>query len=247
MQYGSAGHHVCVVDVNDTTGNQVSSLINDSGGEAFFVHCDIADQKSVESLVKSISDKWQQLDVLVNNAGVAGGGLLEYESMEQWKWVMDINFMGHVRMTKELMPLIKLSSDPERAVIYTASQAAITASAGMASYSASKAAIVSFAETMYLELAPSGIHVAVICPGFFKTKLNESMRTEQPGLTETIHKLIQDSGVSAEEIATIVINEVADKKFMIITHQEGRDRYQLKNSMPMEEYLKLVLKQEERW
>ncbi|MEP7766313.1 SDR family NAD(P)-dependent oxidoreductase, partial [Sanguibacter sp. 26GB23] len=84
---------------------------------------------------------------------------LEYEDIEQWQWVLNINLLGLVRMTKAFVPL--LSAQTHSQIINIASQAGITPIPYMASYNASKAAVVSFSETMYLELAKSGIQVSV--------------------------------------------------------------------------------------
>ena len=185
--------------------------------------------------------------MLVNNAGVATAGLLESESMEQWQWVLDINVLGHVRMSKAFLPLLKASTAVDKCVINIASQAGITPAPGMGSYNLSKAAMVSFSETIFLELAALNIHVSVVCPAFFETNLNTSLRTEQSGLSDLVTKMIKESGVSAEQIAAIIAKEVADKKFMIITHKEGRKAYRMKRFLPIEKYLNIMKKRTQQF
>ena len=84
------------------------------------------------------------MDILINNAGVASAGTLDFESVEQWQWVMDINLLSQVRVTKAILPFIRKSTDNNRMVINIASQAGINPSPGMGSYCASKSAMVSF-------------------------------------------------------------------------------------------------------
>ncbi len=247
LRYASAGDEICVTDINVENGEQVAELINDAGGNAFFVQCDLTKQWDVDKLALNLAERWQSLDVLINNAGVATAGTLEYESIEQWQWVIDINVLGHVRMTKAFVPLMKANNSADKAIINIASQAGITTAPGMGSYSVSKAAIVSFSETIYLELASSGIHVSAVCPAFFETNLNTSLRSDQPGMDVAVTKMIKDSGVGADEIADIIFRQVADKKFMIITHKEGRSTHRLKRYLPIDKYLQMMLKRTKKF
>ena len=247
MHYARQGAEVCVSDINVEAGEEVARLINDAGGKAFFIQCDITKQWDVEKMALKLAEKWRSLDMLVNNAGVATAGMLESESMEQWQWVLDINVLGHVRMSKAFLPLLQTSKAKDKCVINVASQAGLTPAPGMGSYNVTKAAIVSLSETMYLELAPSGIHVSVVCPAFFETNLNTSLRTDQSGLDEFVTKMIKESGVTAEQIAEIVSKQVADNKFMIITHKEGRKAYRLKRYLPIEKYLSIMKKRTKKF
>lgn len=240
IHYAKKGAEVCISDINVEAGEEVARSIVDAGGKAFFIECDITKQWDVDKLALTLAEKWQSLDMLVNNAGVASAGLLESESMEQWQWVLEINVLGHIRMSKAFLPLLKASTAEDKCVINIASQAGITPAPGMGSYNLSKAAMVSFSETIYLELAPMNIHVSVVCPAFFETNLSTSLRTEQAGLGDFVTKMIKESGVSAEHIAEIISKEVADKKFMIITHKDGRKTHRLKRYLPIERYLKIM-------
>lgn len=240
LKYASAGAEICVSDINVENGQQVAELINDTGGNAFFEQCNITKQWDVDKLALKLSERWQSIDLLINNAGVATAGLLEYETMEQWQWVLDINVLGHVRMTKAFVPLLKASNSAQKSIINIASQAGITTAPGMGSYSVSKAAMVSFSETIYLELASSGVHVSVVCPAFFETNLNTSLRSDQPGMDAVVTKMIKESGVSAADIADIIFRQVADRKFMIITHKIGRKAHLLKRYLPIDRYMKMM-------
>ncbi len=71
----------------------------------------------------------------------------------------------------------------------------------MGSYSATKAAMVSLSETAHLELAHEGIHVSVVCPAFFDTNLNKSLRSSDAGMQDIVNKMIEKSGISADQIA----------------------------------------------
>jgi len=242
IQYAAQGAEVCVADINDEGGAETVSRIEQSGGHAFFIHCDITQQWDVDKLAIKLAERWQSLDVLVNNAGIATAGSIESESMQQWQSVIDINLLGHVRMTKGMLSLLRNSNSSERAIINIASQAGITAGPNMGSYCVTKASVVSYSEVAYLELAPEGIHVAVACPAFLDTNLNRSLQTDDPNMQLLVNKLIKKSGVTADEIAQRILVGVDAKKFMIITHKDGRQTYRLKRFLPIDRYLKMALK-----
>lgn len=240
LRYAQAGAEICVSDVNIDGGNSTVDEINQNGGSAFFIECDITKQWDVDKLALTLAERWGSLDILVNNAGVATAGLLDYESIEQWQWVLDINVLGHVRMTKAFLSLLQASSAANRSVINIASQAGLTPAPGMGSYSVSKAAMVSFSETCYLELVHEGIHVSVVCPSFFATNLNDSLRTDQPGMDKVVGNLVKKSTITADEIAEQIVQQVEDRKFMIVTHKDGRAAHRLKRYLPIDRYLRIM-------
>ena len=239
-KYASSGAEICIADVNQEGGTAVVQEVHNQGGEAFFIKCDITQQSDVDQLVTTLTERWRSIDMLINNAGVASAGSIESESMEQWQWVLDINLLGQVRMSKAVLPLLHQSEAADRTIINIASQAGLTAAPGMGSYCVTKAAMVSLSETMYLELSPQGIHVAVVCPAFFDTNLNQSLRSGDDKMQALVTKLIKKSGVSADEIAGKVFDAVAKKKFMIVTHKDGLNSYRLKRFLSMEMYLNIV-------
>jgi NAD(P)-dependent dehydrogenase (short-subunit alcohol dehydrogenase family) len=241
-KYASSGAEICIADVNEEGGNAVVQQIQNDGGEAFFVKCDITQQWDVEKLVMTVAERWRSIDMLINNAGVASAGKIESETLEQWQWVLDINLLGHVRMTKACLPLLRNSEAADKTIINIASQAGLTAAPGMGSYCVTKAAMISLSETMYLELSAQDIHVAVVCPSFFDTNLNQSLRSNDDKMQALVTKLIKKSGISADEIAGKVFDSVANKKFMIVTHKDGRNAYRLKRFLSMEMYLNIVKK-----
>jgi NAD(P)-dependent dehydrogenase (short-subunit alcohol dehydrogenase family) len=242
LRYAREGAQVCVSDMSKEGAQETVQLIEDAGGEAFSMLCDITKQWDVDKLSLQLAERWSSIDLLVNNAGVTTAGMLEFESMEQWRWVLDINVLGHVRMTKAFLPLLRASRSPNKSVVNIASQAGLTPASGIGSYSVSKAAMISYSETAYLELAHDGIHVSVVCPAFFNTNLNTSLRGDHAGINETVSKLIKKSDVTADTIAEQIFNQVADREFMLITHKDGRCAYRLKRFLSMDRYLKIMKK-----
>ena len=247
LRYAEAGAEVCVADVDSQGGRATVEAIEQAGGQAFFIACDITQQLEVDKLASQLTERWQSLDVLINNAGVASAGALDTESMEQWQWITDINLLGHVRMTKAMLGLLQDSHVAHRSIINIASQAGLTGAPKMGSYCTTKAALVAYSEVAHLELAEHGIHVAVACPAFLNTNLNNSLRSGDPSMQQLLNKLIKQSGVSADSIAEIIMRDVAAKKFIILTHKESLSAYRLKRFLPIERYLKMVQKRLQKY
>lgn len=239
LRYAAADVKICVADINFERGQEVINLLKEKGAEAFYQSCDITKQDDIDDLVEAVKTNWDgQVDILVNNAGVATGGGLEYEDPEQWQWVFGINLFGTVRVTQALVPLMQARG--RGTIINIASQAGITPAPLMGSYNASKAATVSFSETMHLELARDNIHVSVACPSFFATNLGESLRSNHPGLDKSLGRLLNKPGINADQVADLICRGTEAKDFMIITHKEGRMAYRLKSWLPINRYLRMM-------
>lgn len=247
LRYASQGDEVCVADINHTAAQDVVEQINANSGNAFAIECDITKQWDADKIALQLRERWQGLDVLINNAGVATAGSLESESMEDWQWVIDINILGHVRMTKAMLPLLRESNHEQRSIINIASQAGLTSAPSMGSYSVTKSAMVSYSETAHLELVHENIHVCAACPAFFDTNLNTSLRTNDAGMQNAVNKLIKKSGISADEIAKKIIQGVKEKRFLIITHKDGLMAHRMKRFLPIERYLKIIAKRTKKF
>ncbi len=112
--------------------------------------------------------------MLVNNAGVAGGGRIDRCTIDEWRWITDINLFGVVRGTQAFTPMLKEQRSGH--IVNVASLAGLVHPAGMGSYNAVKAAVVAFTETCGHELAAYGIRASVVCPSYFRTNLMDSMQ-----------------------------------------------------------------------
>jgi NADP-dependent 3-hydroxy acid dehydrogenase YdfG len=231
---------ICIADINEERGNTTVAELNALGAEAFYVHCDITQQSDIDTLRTGIQTKWQGLDIVVNNAGVASGGSLQGESIEQWQWIFDINLLGMVRVSQTFYPDFKAQGHGY--FINIASQAGLTPIPFMNSYNAVKAAVVSLSETMKLELAFDNIDVSVVCPSFFKTNLDESMRTSEPAMKKMMDRAFDKSDISAEQVASTIYNEAQKRTFLILTHKLGKQAFLMKKLMPTAMYIKSMLK-----
>jgi short-subunit dehydrogenase len=144
---------------------------------------DLSDDAATAEAAEALAAGHPETTLLVNNAGVALGGRFDQVSLEEFDWVMAVNFRSVVRLTHAFLPV--LTSHPGAHLVNVSSVFGIFAPAGQAAYSASKFAVRGFSEAVRHELAEDRVGVTVVHPGGIKTRIAESART--------------GSGVSAEE------------------------------------------------
>lgn len=231
---------ICIADINHERATQTVLALQSLKAEAFFYACDITKHADIDALRDTLNTKWQGVDIVINNAGVATGGSLEGESLEQWQWIMNINLLSMVRVCKTFYPVFK--QQQQGYFINIASQAGLTPIPFMGSYNAVKAAVVSFSETLKLELAYDNIDVSVVCPSFFKTNLNESMRTAEPAMHTMMNRAFERSPISAQQVADIIYQQSLKRPFLILTHKSGKQAFLMKKLLPVELYIKSMLK-----
>lgn len=185
VQLAARGSHLVLVDRDeDRLGEVAGRLRAAHPGLAVAAHvADLADEQQTDALGAVLAAEHPGTTLLVNNAGVALGGRFDQVSIEQFDWVMAVNFRAVVRRTHALLPVLK--ANPGAHVANVSSVFGIVAPAGQAAYAASKFAVRGFSEALRHELAEDGIGVTVVHPGGVATRIAESART--------------GSGVSIEE------------------------------------------------
>jgi NAD(P)-dependent dehydrogenase (short-subunit alcohol dehydrogenase family) len=240
-RYARAGYRVCIGDLNDARGAETVAALNALGvAEAEYRHCDVTQEADLESAAKWLEERWGGVDIVVNNAGVAQAGGIDEVSIDDWRWIIDINLMGVVRGCKVFTPLFKRQGRGH--FVNVSSMAGLMDVPRMDSYNASKAAVVSLSETLQNELYDEHIGVTVVCPSFFKTNLTESMRTPDPGLRIAMEKLLSRSPITAEDVAQHVYRAVERNQFYVLPHPEARRAWLIKRLLPRKLYTALMRK-----
>jgi NAD(P)-dependent dehydrogenase (short-subunit alcohol dehydrogenase family) len=178
-----------------------------------------------------VEEHWGGLDVLVNNAGVAGGGRIDVAGMDEWQWITEINLFGVVRGTRAFVPMLKQQRSGH--IVNVASLAGLVHPAGMASYNAVKAGVVAFSETCAHELADWDIRCSVVCPSYFRTRLIENMVALQPpggdtAIGQVIGGLVAGAPLGPEDIAAAVLEGMDRGDELILPDPAARAAYELK-------------------
>jgi NAD(P)-dependent dehydrogenase (short-subunit alcohol dehydrogenase family) len=189
---------------------------------------DVTSEEDWAAAVEWVASEWGGLDVLVNNAGVAGGGRIELCSLEDWQRLFDVNLFGVVRGARAFVPMLKAQGSGR--IVNIASLAGLVHPPGMGSYNAVKAAVVAFSETAAHELAPFGVGCSAVCPSYFRTNLMTSLRGADTDLQAQITRLVDKSPITADDIAAAVLEGIDRGDELIVPDEPARAAFALKLS-----------------
>jgi NAD(P)-dependent dehydrogenase (short-subunit alcohol dehydrogenase family) len=170
--------------------NNQDSLTKRLSSRTTVFKLDITRQEDIDAAYEMISTKTKTLHALVNNAGIGYGGFIDWITVESIRKMMDVNFFGHVTMTKKFLPL--LISKKDSRVVNICSVAGYLAAPGMVAYSTSKYALESFSDCLRREMAVWGLRVSIIEPGFMKTSIIEGHDISLRALWDELTKDVKD-------------------------------------------------------
>ncbi|WP_165984165.1 3-oxoacyl-ACP reductase FabG [Streptomyces sp. YIM 98790] len=170
------GHRVFLcartpADVADTV-----KALRAEGHEADGTHCDVCSADDIRRFVRAAVDRYGAVDVLVNNAGRSGGGTTAELTDELWFNVIDTNLNSVFRVTREVLTTGGMREKNRGRIINIASTAGKQGVVLGAPYSASKHGVVGFTKALGNELAPTGITVNAVCPGYVETPMAVRVR-----------------------------------------------------------------------
>jgi NAD(P)-dependent dehydrogenase (short-subunit alcohol dehydrogenase family) len=149
--------------------DNVTSLKNELSPKATVFRLDITKQEDIDAAFELVKEKTNTLHALVNNAGIGVSGYIDCTSMEVMRKVMDVNYFGHVAMTKKFLPLLIAKRDSR--VINICSLAGFVTFPSVSAYCASKYALESFSDCLRREMYPWGLRVSIIEPGLMRTAI----------------------------------------------------------------------------
>lgn len=228
LRFAADGWRVAVCDLDEDRLSQTAEEIDRGGGTCMYLRADVTSEQDIEQLAESVSDHWGGLDVLVNNAGIAIAGRTDETSMEEWRRIFEVNFFGVLRTTRAMLPLIAQGGH----IINVASFAGIAAAPGLVAYNTTKAAVISFSESLRAELVDREIGVSVACPAFFKTRLMETSGAPHDKTRAMVERVMERSKITADDVAEQVFASVRTRQFMLIPHVDARWYWRWKRFFP---------------
>jgi len=220
------GDEVLIGDLNEPARETSSTT-----GRAQFLKLDVRSDDDWAAALAWVTEHWGGLDVLVNNAGVGGGGRVDVAGLDEWQWITEINLFGVVRGTRTFVPMFKQQRSGQ--IVNVASLAGLVHPAGMGSYNATKAAVVAFSETCAHELAEYDVRCSVVCPSYFRTNLVANSEALAPGVGDTAvtainASLVAEAPLGPDEIAAAVLEGLDRGEELILPDDAARGAYQLK-------------------
>ena len=168
------GCHLALADVDEAGMARTAQMAGVYGVRITYHQIDVSDADAVAAYPGVVKAAHPQVDLLVNNAGVALGGTFEQLSDADFEWLFGINFRGVVRMTRAFLPMLKASDDAR--LVNMSSVYGLIAPPGQTAYAASKYAVRGFSEALRHELTGSRVGITVVHPGGVATAIAEKAR-----------------------------------------------------------------------
>jgi len=238
------GWNLALCDINEAGAAETLELVRRAGGDGRVERLDVANPDDWQALSDRLHADWQQLDLLVNNAGVAGAGNVGQFTLDNWRWILDINLWNGILGCHTFVEWLKANPNGAH-ILNTASMAAIVSAPGMAGYNVSKAGMLALSETLYSELQPHNVGVSCICPSFFPTNLLSEGRFAEESMKQLAEREFKRSKFTAEHVADAAVKVIARRQFYVVLPAEGRFYWRFKRLMPTT-VLKLIARRFEQ-
>jgi NAD(P)-dependent dehydrogenase (short-subunit alcohol dehydrogenase family) len=236
-RFAQAGSAVVLADIEQAPLDATAAALAATGADVAAIVTDVSDAASVDALAKATVERFGHVDILCNNAGVSTFNTIDNQTLDDWRWVIDVNLWGVVHGVHSFLPTMKAQGTPGH-IVNTASIAGLLSGLPfLAPYSATKVAVVSISETLRVELAMEGspINVSVLCPSSVDTRVVDAERNRPAAIGreartdagEGFRVAVRDSftgegGKTPDEVADIVLDAIRTNRFWIITHAGER-------------------------
>jgi short-subunit dehydrogenase len=195
---------------------------------------DMADAAAVAALPEAIMARHGRADLLINNAGVALAGDFEQIGLDDFEWLMAINFWGPVRMCKAFLPLLR--QRPAAHIVNISSLFGLLAPPGQTAYCAAKFGVRGFSESLRHELEDTEIGVTVVHPGGVRTNISNHARipagANSPDLAERMQKFNAFLTIEPADAAREILDGVEKRKPRVLIGADGRRGDRLQRLMP---------------
>jgi NAD(P)-dependent dehydrogenase (short-subunit alcohol dehydrogenase family) len=176
LRFASEGANVAVLDVRDGEGEEVAAECGRAGGTGRYYNCDVTDPGAVAAAVRRVAADLKTIDVLHANAGRLRAGTVLETDLDEWSRILSVNVTG--------MYLVG------GAIVTTGSISGLFGEPALTAYTASKAAVVNMTRSLAIDLAPAGIRVNCVCPGWVDTGFNDPQFEHDRMSDEDIQALI---------------------------------------------------------
>jgi NAD(P)-dependent dehydrogenase (short-subunit alcohol dehydrogenase family) len=192
--------HVIVAGRHKPSLDQTAGEIAQRGARATAVQMDVTDEQSISSGLQSLQGRDFALDVLVNNAGAGGGQPVQDSDVARWRETIDVNVIGTYLVTRASLPMMHTNGR----VINMASVLGRFGVPGYTAYCAAKHAVIGFTRALALELAPRGITVNALAPGWVDTEMARQGMTQGAEALGTTYAEFRESALNAVPIKRII-------------------------------------------
>ncbi|MDH3202160.1 MAG: SDR family NAD(P)-dependent oxidoreductase [Myxococcales bacterium] len=232
LALGAKGCRLALCDVNQDSLDELSTELESSGAFVTTHHVDVADRAQMQGFADDVVATHGAAHVLVNNAGVTVYASFEDQSLEDFDWIVGVNFWGVIHGCKFFLPHLKAAGEGH--IVNLSSVLGIIAPPLQTSYVATKFAIRGFSESLRAELADHNIGVTSVHPGTIQTNILRDARlvTTSEAVRTNAQRLFDRLGTSPDVVATRVVKAIEYNSPRVLITTETRVADALKRFMP---------------
>jgi NAD(P)-dependent dehydrogenase (short-subunit alcohol dehydrogenase family) len=224
VEFAALGARVALADVNDTGLQQTLALLGSAQARGY--HVDVSDAFSVEGFANQVAQDYRTVSVLVNNAGVALHGSFAEITLEEFDWLMGVNFWGVIYGCKFFLPLLRSASSAR--IVNISSVFGLIGPPGQTAYSASKFAVRGFSESLREELRSSGISVTCVHPAGIATNIAAKARAGEHTRAEdqamALKVFAKAAQITPQQAAHTIVQGILKNKDRVLI---GKDAYRM--------------------
>jgi NAD(P)-dependent dehydrogenase (short-subunit alcohol dehydrogenase family) len=215
--------------VSDIEADRLQATADEIG--ALAIVADVSNPDDVAALARQALDRFGAVHLVCNNAGIGPMAPLAELTLQDWRWMIDVNLWGVIHGVTAFLPILRANADGGH-IVNTASMAGLMPVPTLVAYCTSKYAIVGLSEAMALDLAAEGsrIGVSILCPGPVRSELGTSTRNRPDALSGGLRDVDLEASVqfegqavdwlSAEATAALVIDGILADRLYIVTHPD---------------------------
>jgi NAD(P)-dependent dehydrogenase (short-subunit alcohol dehydrogenase family) len=226
QQLAAAGSAVAIADIDEAGLAETARLLGKVDALVTATVLDVADEAGVSAFAEEVSHRHGRVTLLINNAGVALEGTSEEISLDDFRWLMNINFWGTVYGVKYFLPMLK--REERSHIVNISSVFGLIAPPGQPAYSASKFAVRGFTECLRHELAGTPVHVSCVHPAGIRTAIARRARigagVKRTGLEEKATRFEKLFRTSPEVAAARILRGVERREPRVLI---GSDAYKI--------------------
>lgn len=236
-RFGQEGVKLVIADIQGDALERAVTDLMAKGFEAVGVRTDVTKYTDVEALVQATLDTFGKVHIVINNAGVSITGPTWEMSLDDWRWVLGVNFWGVVHGVKAFTQILINQGEPAH-IVNTASLASYVGIGEHSPYCASKAACLSISQSLYSELiaANTQVGVSVVCPGMVATDIHRSWRNRPADHKSWSDRewndqnfransdAFQGAGIEPKHIAEATLSAILENRFYVFW-SEGSEVY----------------------
>jgi NAD(P)-dependent dehydrogenase (short-subunit alcohol dehydrogenase family) len=220
LAFAARGARLAIADVNPERLEEARAMLEAGGSEVLAVQVDVSREEQVAGFCDAVYERFGRCDVLVNNAGVGVGGVMEHLTLEDWRFVLGINLWGVVYGCHFFYP--RMIEQGGGHIVNLSSGVALGFLPGLLVYNCSKSAVLGLTESLRAEAARHHVGVTAICPGIVRTNItaDSAVRAGKGGIrsgitSEKVDRFYARRNYTPDRVAAAILKAVERNRAVV--------------------------------